>query len=83
MLEKSNIKRSPKKFAEIDGLDRELDEIVKSVNLKLDILINYLNGLNNWLSGKGIPANSIGKDGDFYLNETTKDIYKKVNGTWY
>lgn len=82
MLKEEGVKRSPKKFPEIDGLDRELDEIVKSVNSKMLVLIKYLNGLSSWMSGKGAPNNNLGKNGDFYLDEDSKDIYKKVNGSW-
>lgn len=34
-----------------------------------------------WLEGTTAPTNE-GKDGDFYLNTTTYDIYKNTNGTW-
>lgn len=44
-----------------------------------------------WLSGEGVPTNDssldasatkLGKNGDFYLNTETYDIYKKTDGTW-
>lgn len=35
------------------------------------------------LSGTGAPAASLGLDGDFYIDETTTDMYgPKRNGTW-
>ncbi len=34
-----------------------------------------------WLSGLTVPTNE-GKNGDFYLNESTFDIYKKTDGVW-
>lgn len=34
-----------------------------------------------WLSGTTVP-DSQGKDGDFYLNTSNYDIYKKTSGTW-
>ncbi|MBQ8761694.1 MAG: hypothetical protein IJZ26_00025, partial [Clostridia bacterium] len=34
-----------------------------------------------WLSGEGAPTTQ-GKSGDFYLDETTYDIYKNTAGTW-
>ena len=34
-----------------------------------------------WLSGSAAPTDQ-GKDGDFYLNTSNFDIYKKESGTW-
>lgn len=33
-------------------------------------------------SDAGIPNNSIGVDGDTYLDVLTGNVYKKVNGFW-
>lgn len=35
-----------------------------------------------WYSGDGAPESSQGANGDYYLNETTADIYKKAGGSW-
>lgn len=35
-----------------------------------------------WLSGSGAPGNSSGKDGDFYLDLSTYDVYQKTSGAW-
>ena len=35
-----------------------------------------------WLSGSGAPGSSTGKDGDFYLDTASYDIYKKTSGAW-
>ena len=35
-----------------------------------------------WHCFAGEPSNSFGKDGDFFLNETTSDIFKKTSGAW-
>jgi hypothetical protein len=42
------------------------------------------NGLNDtpWLSGSGVPASSLGADGDYYLNTANNDVYTKTSGTW-
>ena len=37
---------------------------------------------SSWLSGSSKPANSLGKDGDYYLNTSTNDLYFKENGEW-
>lgn len=36
---------------------------------------------STWISGDVAPTTE-GKDGDFYLNESTFDIYKNTDGTW-
>ena len=35
-----------------------------------------------WLSGTSNPASSTGANGDFFLNTTTWDVFKKTSGTW-
>ena len=35
-----------------------------------------------WYSGNGLPQSSLGNNGDFYLNESSGEVYKKINGTW-
>ena len=36
-----------------------------------------------WHTGEGGPSNSLGKNGDFYLDTSTFDVYLKGNGGWY
>ena len=35
-----------------------------------------------WYSGNGVPSPNLGNDGDFYLNESGGEVYKRVNGIW-
>jgi len=35
-----------------------------------------------WHSGSGVPADTLGNDGDFYINTSNNDYYTKVSGTW-
>lgn len=35
-----------------------------------------------WFSAAGAPSGGTGVNGDFYLNTTTGDVYKKISGTW-
>ncbi len=35
-----------------------------------------------WTEGNGAPDDANGKDGDFYLDRDTNDIYKKESGSW-
>ncbi len=37
----------------------------------------------SFLSGEGVPASTLGNDGDVYLNITTSDLYKKAAGEWF
>ncbi|MDD3118372.1 MAG: hypothetical protein PHQ27_04285 [Victivallales bacterium] len=37
---------------------------------------------NNWSDGTAVPDNSSGRDGDYYLNTTTYDLYHKESGLW-
>ena len=37
---------------------------------------------NGWLLGEGIPVNSVGMDGDFYIQTSTYDIFNKEEGVW-
>ena len=34
------------------------------------------------LSGQGPPNNSVGRDGDSYLNTVNGDVYEKADGSW-
>jgi hypothetical protein len=34
------------------------------------------------LQGTGAPAAGAGKDGDLYIDTTSRDVYQKGNGTW-
>ena len=35
-----------------------------------------------WRSGSGAPADSLGINGDFYLNVSSGDVYEKTSGTY-
>jgi len=35
-----------------------------------------------WRNGTGVPANTIGIDGDYYLNDTNGNVYVKVGGAY-
>ena len=49
-------------------------------------MIMLTNNVNDvaaaWLSGTGAPALGIGKDGDYYLNTATGNVYAKASGAW-
>ena len=35
-----------------------------------------------WLTGEGVPSNSIGSNHDFYINTLNSDFYEKTAGVW-
>lgn len=35
-----------------------------------------------WFDGEGLPTNDVGLAGDYYLNTSNADIYKKISNTW-
>jgi hypothetical protein len=35
-----------------------------------------------WRSGNGAPSNSLGVNGDFYLDTSTGDVYQKISGAY-
>ena len=35
-----------------------------------------------WHTGWAVPLNTLGKNGDMYLDNTSRDYYQKVNGVW-
>jgi hypothetical protein len=35
-----------------------------------------------WLNGAGAPASTLGRDGDYYVNNTNGDVYTKSGGAW-
>jgi hypothetical protein len=37
---------------------------------------------SRWYTGTGVPANSLGIEGDMYLNRSNGDVYQKGNSTW-
>ena len=39
-------------------------------------------GSGSWLTGTGVPAPTLGENGDMYLRTTTADVYQKVLGAW-
>lgn len=36
----------------------------------------------SWYDGVGLPAPTLGNNGDYYINTTDKYVYKKVTGAW-
>jgi len=35
-----------------------------------------------WRNGSGVPDNSVGLDGDYYLNVDNGDVYERISGTY-
>jgi hypothetical protein len=45
-------------------------------------LVEALDAAPAWHVGAGVPLDMLGKDGDFYLDKPTGDIFLKESGTW-
>jgi hypothetical protein len=39
-------------------------------------------GGSTWFDGAGVPSSGTGSNGDYYLNTTNGDVYRKSSGTW-
>lgn len=39
-------------------------------------------GGGEWFTGAGAPSNSLGADGDLYLDSVLGDVYQNASGTW-
>jgi hypothetical protein len=39
-------------------------------------------GGSTWFDGAGVPSSGTGSNGDYYLNTTNGDVYRKSAGTW-
>ena len=37
---------------------------------------------SQWFNGVATPANTVGVDGDYFLNTTTGDVLRKAAGSW-
>jgi hypothetical protein len=35
-----------------------------------------------WYNGTGVPPDTLGTDGDYYLDDATGNVYQKAAGTW-
>ena len=86
------------KLASFEAVTQEFNTLIKDINTSIGEVtkqIKEITGLEDiirrvddiakkadWYVGSGIPSTSIGKDGDFYLDKLTKNIYLKENGTW-
>lgn len=46
------------------------------------IVPGYGLGPTIWYSGNGVPLATLGKNSDFYLDNITGNVYKKVAGIW-
>lgn len=57
-----------------------IDQWQKWAQENIDALL--LEESSEWFSGSGVPGSGTGEDGDFYLNTSNGDVYKKTSGSW-
>ena len=58
---------------ELNGVYEDLNHLSKSFPSTVG---------NTWYSGSSDPSDESGNDGDFYLNTTSWDVFKKISGEW-
>lgn len=46
------------------------------------VLVSTTPIVNGFFSGNGLPINTLGQNGDTYLDFSNGNIYKKQNNTW-
>lgn len=80
--------------ATIDGPILQIDETVYTGILPQDedpglpttiigsIFGGYGVGATVWRDGDGVPADTLGYNGDYYLDNLTGDVYRKVSGVY-
>lgn len=39
-------------------------------------------GSIEWLLGTGVPSNGLGVDTNYYVDNGTEEIYRKITGSW-
>ena len=49
-----------------------------------EVDLGFIQGADGsaWHHGTSAPSSSIGKDGDWYINVATCDVYEKAAGSW-
>ena len=72
-------------FALVDQIGYKADQstltqVQDTIN-ELNYRLSNLPKLYEWLVGAGTPSNTIGADGQFFIN-TDGDLYQKVSGSW-
>ena len=56
---------------------------ITNVGTSTDAVLNFnLPKGSYWLTGSGVPSNTIGGNGDMYLNGLKGDVYNKAGGVW-
>ena len=75
-------------FIPIPGEDEKTAAINESLRQIADSLLNLdyrLNAVRDWLSGEGLPAGTLGADGNIYLRRDGSPgsvLYFKSSGIW-
>ncbi|MBC7750813.1 MAG: tail fiber protein [Candidatus Saccharibacteria bacterium] len=70
------------------GLDLNTNNILDANEINTTAYVcngvNGTNGMNGttWRNNNGVPANNLGVDGDYYLNNLTGDIYVRSTGIY-
>jgi len=54
----------------------------ENFKILFDTLKSWVGATNLWYDGVGAPGGGLGNNGDYYLNTTSGDVYKKIAGIW-
>jgi hypothetical protein len=65
-----------------DGLAASFDSKEGHLAPMIMLTSNVDDVAGKWFSGTAVPATTLGKDGDYYLNTTSGDVSVKASGAW-
>lgn len=62
----------------------QIDELLSAFTGAKALNRNALDGITGtyWYDGIGLPTNEVGKDGDYFFQIDTNDIFNKTSGIW-
>jgi len=63
----------------VTSIDHSVSELVEA-NSDVSILFN--GAYSQWFTGIGVPSSTLGKNNDYYLITTTKEVYYKSLNIW-
>jgi hypothetical protein len=84
VFEGGSIQTAPTNFAKTSSSSFTMSEGVAEGTTVVFVGFNMTEGTgaSTWFNDAGVPNDSNGNNGDYYLNTTTYDIYTKTSGSW-
>ena len=56
--------------------------VLRQSVMEIQKWLNIIRDQSTWLNGAGLPAASLGVDGNYYLDKSTGLSYIKESGVW-